>query len=45
MFCAFEGPPRIVRLFGAGEVLVHPATERFDELAGRVRRAARAAGR
>jgi hypothetical protein len=31
MMCAFEGPPRIVRLHGRGEVI--PATEdRFDEL-------------
>ena len=32
MFCAFEGPPRIVRLFGQAQVLV-PGDERFDELA------------
>jgi hypothetical protein len=31
MFCAFDGPPRIVRLHGRGEV-VAPADERFDEL-------------
>ena len=32
MFCAFAGPPRIVRLHGRGEA--HPAgTERFEELA------------
>ena len=31
MMCAFEGPPRILRLHGRGEVI--PATEgRFDEL-------------
>jgi hypothetical protein len=27
MFCAFEGPPRIVRLHGRGEVLPHDAVE------------------
>jgi hypothetical protein len=32
MFCAFEGPPKIVRLHGAGEV-VYPADERFGALA------------
>jgi hypothetical protein len=32
MFCAFEGPPRIVRLFGRGEPVV-AADERFSELA------------
>jgi hypothetical protein len=32
MFCAFEGPPRIVRLYGRGEVL-RPGDDRFDELA------------
>ena len=31
MFCAFEGPPRILRLHGHGEY-VRPATTRFDEL-------------
>ena len=31
MLCAFEGPPRIVRIHGRGEV-VFPADERFDEL-------------
>jgi hypothetical protein len=32
MFCAFDGPPRIVRLHGRAEVLPpdHPLTERFD---------------
>jgi Pyridoxamine 5'-phosphate oxidase len=30
MFCAFEGPPRIVRLFGRGTVLL-PGTAAFDE--------------
>ena len=34
MFCTFEGPPRIVRLHGRGEV-VTPGHPRFDELAGR----------
>jgi hypothetical protein len=34
MFCAFEGPPRIVRLWGRGTV--HPAgSPTFDELAAR----------
>ena len=32
MFCAFEGPPRIVRLHGRGNV-VTPADPGFDELA------------
>jgi hypothetical protein len=31
MFCAFEGPPRIVRLHGRGE-FVQPEDPRFDEL-------------
>ena len=31
MLCAFEGPPRIVRLHGRGEVVL-PAEPRFDEL-------------
>ncbi len=31
MFCAFQGPPRILRLHGRGEV-VQPADERFAEL-------------
>lgn len=31
MFCAFEGPPRIVRLHGSGEV-VATADERFEAL-------------
>jgi hypothetical protein len=34
MFCAFSGPPRILRLHGRGEVVV-AADERFDELAKR----------
>src|SRR5215210_7148040 len=29
MFCAFEGPPRIVRLHGRGELLL-PGDERYD---------------
>ena len=31
MFCAFEGPPRIVRLHGRGEVIV-PSSERWPGL-------------
>jgi hypothetical protein len=31
MFCAFEGPPKIVRLHGRGEPVL-PADPRFDEL-------------
>ena len=31
MFCAFEGPPRILRLHGRGEVLL-PGDPRFAEL-------------
>lgn len=34
MFCAFEGPPRIVRLHGRGVVL-RPGDEGFADLAGR----------
>jgi len=34
MLCAFEGPPRILRLHGEGEVIV-PADERFEELTTR----------
>ena len=33
MFCAFAGPPRIVRLHGRGAVL-ETGSARFDELAG-----------
>lgn len=33
MFCAFDGPPQILRLFGIGTAHPH-GTERFDELAG-----------
>ncbi len=31
MFCAFEGPPKIVRLYGRGD-FVAPETEGWDEL-------------
>ena len=34
MFCAFDGPPKIVRLHGRGEVL-EPAAEDFRALAPR----------
>src|SRR5688500_6397087 len=34
MFCAFAGPPRILRLYGTGEVGL-PRTERWAELADR----------
>jgi hypothetical protein len=34
MFCAFQGPPRIVRLHGRGEV-VEKGTVGYDELAAR----------
>jgi Pyridoxamine 5'-phosphate oxidase len=34
MFCAFEGPPFILRLYGRGEVL-EPNDPRFDALNGR----------
>src|SRR3954468_2470373 len=34
MMCAFDGPPRILRLHGRGEV-VAPGDPRFDELLGR----------
>jgi hypothetical protein len=34
MFCAFEGPPRIVRVHGRGEA-VHADDERFPELLAR----------
>jgi hypothetical protein len=34
MFCAFEGPPRIVRLHGRGSV-VEPGAPGFDALRGR----------
>jgi hypothetical protein len=35
MFCAFAGPPRILRLHGRGEP-VFPSDERFDELQARL---------
>lgn len=35
MFCAFEGAPRIVRVYGRGEVVVH-GTARWAELAPRM---------
>jgi hypothetical protein len=34
MFCAFEGPPRIVRVHGTGDV-IEPGDEEFDALATR----------
>lgn len=34
MFCSFAGPPKILRLYGAGEV-VEPSDEGFGDLAGR----------
>ena len=34
LFCALEGPPKIVRLYGRGEA-VQPADPRFAELAAR----------
>jgi hypothetical protein len=34
MFCAFAGPPRIVRLHGTGRAIVKDSPE-FDELVGR----------
>lgn len=36
MFCAFEGPPRIVRIHGRGEAVL-PGDERFDDLVARFR--------
>ncbi|HRF48435.1 MAG TPA: pyridoxamine 5'-phosphate oxidase family protein, partial [Anaerolineales bacterium] len=35
MFCAFDGPPNIVRLYGRGHVVL-PSAEGWDELAARV---------
>ena len=35
MFCAFEGPPRILRLYGRGRVLPRSGAEYADLLAGR----------
>jgi hypothetical protein len=40
MFCAFEGPPRILRLHGRGRSL-RPGEPEFDELAPRFPRAGR----
>jgi hypothetical protein len=34
MFCAFDGPPQILRLYGRGDV-VEPGHSDFDALAGR----------
>jgi Pyridoxamine 5'-phosphate oxidase len=34
MFCAFSGPPRILRLYGRGRIVL-PGAERWDELAAR----------
>ena len=34
MFCAFEGPPKIVRLHGKGTILFHPEPEFEEALAG-----------
>jgi hypothetical protein len=34
LFCAFDGPPQIVRLYGSGKVLM-PGEPAFDELRGR----------
>ncbi len=36
MFCAFEGPPQIVRLQGRGQVIM-PGDADFDDLIGPVR--------
>jgi Pyridoxamine 5'-phosphate oxidase len=33
LFCAFEGPPKILRLYGRGEA-IEPADARFEELQG-----------
>jgi hypothetical protein len=43
MFCAFSGPPRILRLYGLGRIIL-PGEQRWDELAARfpARRGARA---
>ncbi len=32
LFCAFDGPPKIFRLYGEGEI-VFPESEKFEELA------------
>jgi hypothetical protein len=34
MFCSFQGPPRILRVYGRGRV-VEPEQEEFADLAGR----------
>ena len=34
MFCAFDGPPKIIRLYGSGEVIL-PGDDRFAEMAGK----------
>ena len=34
MFCAFEGPPRIVRIHGTGDA-IEPGDEEFDGLTAR----------
>lgn len=43
MFCAFSGPPRILRLYGRGRLVV-PGDDRWEEVAARLpaRRRARA---
>lgn len=43
MFCAFSGPPRILRLYGRGRLVV-PGDDRWEEVAARfsARRGARA---
>ena len=43
MFCAFSGPPRILRLYGRGRIVL-PGDDRWEELAARfpARRGARA---
>jgi hypothetical protein len=43
MFCAFSGPPRILRLYGRGRLMV-PGDDRWEEVAARfpARRGARA---
>jgi len=33
MFCAFDGPPKIVRLYGSGEIIL-PGDEKFVEMSG-----------
>ena len=41
MFCAFDGPPKIVRLHGRGRV-VRPDDREFDRAAGALRQGPRA---